>query len=101
MRISAKTREGIAVLERKIQTSILEGELAEESVLVTRVRHKRALEASLEALKRSREALGRRESLEFVTLDLKQSLDALREFVGEIYSEDLLDVIFSEFCVGK
>jgi tRNA modification GTPase len=36
-----------------------------------------------------------------VVVDLKESLDHLSELIGEIYSEDLLDVIFSEFCIGK
>ena len=99
--VSAKTREGIELLEEKIAFSILKHELNEESVLITRMRHKRALETSLEALEKSIAAFSKRQSLEFVALDLKQALDALKEFVGEIYSEDLLDVIFKEFCIGK
>lgn len=99
--VSAKTREGIEPLEEKIAFSILKHELNEESVLITRARHKRALETSLEALEKSIAAFSKQASLEFVALDLKQALDALKEFVGEIYSEDLLDVIFKEFCIGK
>ena len=99
--LSAKTRRGMDQLEKKIETAILEGELGQESILITRLRHKRALEESLEALKKSTAALEQKKSLEFVVFDLKQALDALREFVGEIYSEDLLDVIFKEFCIGK
>jgi tRNA modification GTPase len=99
--VSAKTREGIGELEEKISSSVLKHELNEESILITRMRHKRALEASFEALQKSIAAFSKRESLEFVALDLKQALDALKEFVGEIYSEDLLDVIFKEFCIGK
>lgn len=99
--LSAKTREGIDDLEKRIGSSILEGELNQESVLITRFRHQQALQTSLELLEKSFQALVRKESLEFVALDLKQSLDALKELVGEIYSEDLLDVVFREFCIGK
>jgi len=99
--VSAKTRTGIDDLEKKISDLILDHDLGQESVLITRLRHKRALEHSLEALDKSFNAFLRNESLEFITLDLKQSLDALRELVGEIYTEDLLDVIFKEFCIGK
>ncbi len=99
--VSAKTRAGIDDLEKKISDLILDHDLGQESVLITRLRHKRALEHSLEALDKSFNAFLRNESLEFITLDLKQSLDALRELVGEIYTEDLLDVIFKEFCIGK
>jgi tRNA U34 5-carboxymethylaminomethyl modifying GTPase MnmE/TrmE len=38
---------------------------------------------------------------EFVLVDLQQTIESLREFIGEVYSEDLLDVIFQEFCIGK
>ena len=99
--VSAKTREGIDELEKKIVNSILEGELNAESVLIVRLRHRQALQASLELLKKGFQAFLKKESLEFVALDLKQSLDSLKELVGEIYSEDLLDVIFREFCIGK
>ena len=101
VKASQKTREGIDQLENEIQTAILKDEIAEESILITRLRHKRAIEASLESLKRSEAAMREKASLELVTVDLKQALDALSEFVGEIYSEDLLDVIFGEFCIGK
>ena len=99
--LSAKTREGIESLEKRIVNTILEDELDKESVMITRLRHKKALEASLESLQKSFSTLLKKESLEFVAIDLKQSLDALRELIGEIYSEDLLDVIFKEFCIGK
>ncbi|MBI4394961.1 MAG: tRNA uridine-5-carboxymethylaminomethyl(34) synthesis GTPase MnmE [Candidatus Omnitrophica bacterium] len=99
--VSAKTREGLENLEKKIVNLILGTEVAEESVLITRLRHRWALEASLESLEKSFQTFLNMESLEFVVLDLKQSLDALKELVGEIYSEDLLDVIFKEFCIGK
>ena len=76
-------------------------EFGQAPVLVTRLRHKRALEISLKSLRKSMLTLKEKKSLEFVTFDLRKSLDALKELVGEIYSEDLLDVIFKEFCIGK
>ncbi|OGW89707.1 MAG: tRNA uridine-5-carboxymethylaminomethyl(34) synthesis GTPase MnmE [Omnitrophica bacterium RIFCSPLOWO2_01_FULL_50_24] len=99
--ISAKTGEGIDAIRKVISEAVLKEEFGSESVLITRLRHKRALVASLESIEKSIDSLRQRESLELVTLDLKQALDALRELVGEIYSEDLLDVIFKEFCIGK
>lgn len=99
--LSAKTGEGIEDLQKKIGSLILESDFHSESAVVTHERHKQALETALEALRRSQAAFLRGESLEFVILDLKTALDALRELVGEIYSEDLLDVVFAEFCIGK
>lgn len=100
--VSAKTRQGFSELEEKI-SSILSSSapLSESSEQITRLRHKNALEEALGYLRRAHENFSERESLEYVAEDLKAALDALRELVGEIYSEDLLDVLFSEFCIGK
>lgn len=99
--VSAKTRAGLKEIEGKIKSLVWNGEVRAESAQVTRLRHKRALEESLEALQKSRETFLARGSLEFVTLDLKRALDSLKEIVGEVYSDDLLSVIFKEFCIGK
>ena len=101
VKVSSRTREGLAELEKIIGAKIFQGPSDSEGEQVTRLRHKNALEKSLEHWKKALQAFGRRDSLELVTVDLKASLDALRELIGEIYSEDLLDVIFSEFCIGK
>lgn len=101
LKVSAVTRQGLAALEEKMAAALLERPVESEGEQITRLRHKHALENSSASLRRAREALGRRESLEFVAIDLKAALDGLRELIGEIYSEDLLDVIFSEFCIGK
>ena len=101
LRISAKTQKEFDELHRKIADIILEGGIEKEGEQITRLRHKNALEESLAALLRAREAFVGQMPLEFVSVDLKAALDAIRELVGEIYSEELLDVIFAEFCVGK
>lgn len=99
--ISATAGANLPELERRIGSLVSEGKVERESAMITRLRHKRALEESLEALKKSHEAFLAKESLEFVVVDLKRSLDCLREMVGEVYTEDLLEAIFSEFCIGK
>ena len=99
--ISAKTREGFEILEKKAAEKILGTLGAVESGQITRLRHKHALEECAAALGRAKNSFLERQSLEFSAADLKAALDFLRELAGEIYSEDLLDVIFSEFCIGK
>ena len=101
LRISAKTNQGIEDLEKKIVEKILGGRVEAAGEQVTRLRHKNALENAALALAKAEAAFREKESLEFVIVDLKSALDCLRELIGEIYSEDLLDVIFSEFCIGK
>ncbi len=99
--LSAVTREGLDQLENLIAELLRSGPSEIESEQVTRLRHKNGLERALKALQKSEQAFLRRESLDLVILDLKQALDEMKELIGEIYSEDLLDVIFSEFCIGK
>ena len=99
--ISCASGSGILELEKKIRAKMEGMEVLQESLTLTRLRHKQAIEKSLEALGRSREGMEKEISPELILEDLKVSLDALRELIGEIYSEDLLDVVFREFCIGK
>lgn len=99
--ISSLTGRGIPDFEKCIQKELIRSGLTTESLTLTRLRHKLALEKALEMLMRSRKILEEKESAEFVLVDLRAALDSLRELIGEIYSEDLLDVIFQEFCIGK
>ncbi|MSR77827.1 MAG: tRNA uridine-5-carboxymethylaminomethyl(34) synthesis GTPase MnmE [Candidatus Omnitrophica bacterium] len=101
VKISTKEREGLELLEKQIAAQLAQGISGEEGEQITRLRHKVALERALEALKRSAALFHQRESLEMVIEDLKSAIHELRELIGEVYSEDLLDVIFSKFCIGK
>ena len=100
LRLSTRTREGLKELEERI-AGFLEQETSEAGEQITKLRHKKALEAALEALQRAERSFGEQMSLEFVTPDLRAALEAMKELTGEVYSEDLLDVIFSELCIGK
>ena len=101
IRVSAQKQDGLDALQARIEKIISDTGIHEESEQITRLRHKKALEAALESLRRAKESFQKKESLDLVSLDLKVALDQLSELLGEIYSEDLLDVIFSEFCIGK
>ncbi len=98
--ISTKTGQGLADLEKAL-AEFLEKQTSDTGEQITKLRHHHALTQALEALRRARSAYDQRLSLEFVTLDLKAAIDALEELIGSIYSEDLLDIIFSQFCIGK
>ncbi len=88
-------------MKKKIAEKILEGSSEKEGEQITRLRHKNSMDRSLEFLQTARTGFCEKRSLEIVSMDLKAALDELRELIGEIYSEDLLDVIFAEFCIGK
>jgi tRNA modification GTPase len=103
--ISAKTGEGIATLKEKIIEKLTEsrGRGTEEgaNLLVTNARHKQLLDKSLESLDNALRAFVADEPLEVTAMFLRESLDSLGEIVGIVTTEDILNRIFSEFCIGK
>ena len=102
VKVSAKTGEGLDQLTSVIHSVCLkEGLEATPSVLVTRLRHKASLEQAHRSLKEALHSLERKESGECVALDIRAALDALGEITGAISTEDILDQIFQDFCIGK
>jgi tRNA modification GTPase len=95
---SAVTGDGLDVLRRKIQES-LQGE--EACVSSTRARCRESLIRAAESLQRASSALAAGESDELVAIDLRAVLTDLGSVVGEVVTDDLLDRIFSRFCIGK
>ena len=95
-------RIGIDVLKTAIRDEFLSGEFAlGESPIVTNTRHHDALRRSHEALNDVITSLENEMSPDLVSVDLRISLDALGDIVGRTTTEDILDRIFSQFCVGK
>ena len=102
VKVSAKTGEGLDHLTSVIQSVCLkEGLEATPSVLVTRLRHKASLEQAHCSIEEAMGSLGRKESGECVALDIRAALDALGEITGAVSTEDILDRIFQDFCIGK
>ncbi len=99
---STLSGEGLPELEETVANLVLAGKiLHSESVLVTSARHQEALRLAAEHLRASLVPLDRGLPLDFVSIDLRAAYDALGEITGETASDDLLDKIFSEFCIGK
>ena len=99
---STLSGEGLAELEETVANLVLAGKtLHSESALVTSARHQEALRLAAEHLQASLVPLDRGLPLDFVSIDLRAAYDALGEITGETASDDLLDKIFSEFCIGK
>lgn len=102
VKVSAKTGEGLDHLTTVIQSVCLkEGLEATPSVLVTRLRHKASLDQAHRSLEEAMRSLERKESGECVALDIRAALDALGEITGAVSTEDILDRIFQDFCIGK
>ena len=100
--ISALHSWGIEELKEVIFSMIAHYRLdASSSVFVTNTRHKLALERTLESLRLANESITQEMSPEFIALDMQRALKNLGEIVGDTPSDDILDTIFSEFCIGK
>jgi len=99
---SAKTGYGIAEARAAILKRISgEEEIDRDGFMITNLRHCQALEKALDGLKRGAGALQKGLSEEFALFDLRGALNALGEITGETDVENLLDEIFSRFCIGK
>ena len=99
---STLTGEGLPALEETIANLVLAGKtLHSASVLVTSTRHQEALRRAAEHLHASLLSLERKLPLDFASIDLRAAYETLGEITGETASDDLLDRIFSEFCIGK
>ena len=100
---SAINHEGIMLLISELEKHVSEKSQAEgrESVTITNERHYSALLRAKEGLSSSLESLRLRESGEFIVLDLRRAIDAMGEIIGLVTSEDILNSIFSKFCIGK
>lgn len=99
---SMQTGQGLVELEEALADLVLDGQaLFGEEVLITSVRHQAALRAAAEHLKAAQCALDEDLPLDFVSIDLDAAYHTLGEITGETASEDLLERIFSEFCIGK
>ncbi len=102
IKVSATKKTGLGRLEKFVIDLIFEGGVApSDRTLVTNIRHKDALERTKKSLKNMVESIKKNMSAEFISLDLKAALDSLGEITGKTVTEDILDEIFSQFCIGK
>jgi tRNA modification GTPase len=98
-RENADELEGL--LDRLTDTVAEHLSRAEASPVVMNQRHRQHLQDALDAVRQARDALNRGVSGDMLTLDLRAALQELGAITGEITNEDVLDQIFSRFCIGK
>ena len=101
--ISAQKNIGIEDMEEKIYSFIVDEKVEDssEKLIITNVRHKTALEKTKDAIRNIFETIDMGLPMDLISVDLKEALDSLSEITGEISSEDILDHVFGNFCVGK
>jgi len=100
--VSALQGHGVTELERTIVRQAFGSEpLAQEEVLLTRARHRHSLEQALQNVRAATEGLRQAVPLEFVAFDVTEALRAIGEVLGEHWAGEVLERIFSSFCIGK
>lgn len=99
---SVRTGEGIRELESRLREAVLEVRMGEGDVVVgTAVRCRESLRRAAENLERAEGLALNDEGEELVAAEMRMALDELGRVVGAVYTDDLLDRIFSRFCIGK
>ena len=100
--ISAKEEKGITELEEQIKDMFFGGEISfNDEVYITNARHKAALEEADRSLDLVRNSIERGMPEDFFSIDLMNAYENLGKILGESVGEDLVNEIFSKFCMGK
>ena len=99
--VATLTRQGIDTLISKIMGRLNGGIASKEGALVTKLRHVEALTRAEGSLLHLEETVDERGPHECIALDLRAAVDSLGEILGTVATEDVLNEIFSKFCIGK
>ncbi len=100
--ISTKTGQGLDLLRKSIHGALIEADIQQEdSIFITNQRHQQAAISTTISLRRFLDALDQSFSLEFLAVDIREALNSLGQITGETTNDDILESIFSRFCIGK
>lgn len=100
--ISAKENIGITILEDEIRKMFFEGKLSfNDEIYITNIRHKTAIQEGIKSLEQVCISIESGMPEDFYSIDLMNAYEVLGEIIGESVGEDLVNMIFSEFCMGK
>lgn len=100
VKVSALTRQGLDELRTALRGCFLDSSKESETV-VTNVRHKAALERARSSLSEVQRAMEQGMPPDIVAVDLQEARDDLEEIIGAVTNDDILERIFSQFCIGK
>ncbi|MCM1158784.1 MAG: tRNA uridine-5-carboxymethylaminomethyl(34) synthesis GTPase MnmE [Bacteroidales bacterium] len=100
--ISAKEKTGFEEFYQLLKNMFFHGSLSyNDEVYITNLRHKEALEKSLEGIRLVRRSIAEGMPEDFYSIDLMEAYERLGDIIGESVEDDLVDTIFREFCMGK
>ncbi|MFD1770493.1 tRNA uridine-5-carboxymethylaminomethyl(34) synthesis GTPase MnmE [Sphingobacterium suaedae] len=99
--ISAKEQIGIEELKDELLAQVNLAHINTDDVMVTNIRHVEALQKTADALHRVLNGIDNPVTSDFLAMDIRQALHHLGEITGTVTTDDLLENIFSKFCIGK
>ena len=100
--VSAKEEQGIRELEETVKEMFLKGEISfNDQIYLTNIRQKNALSDALESMKKVIQSIDDGMPEDFYSIDLMDAYESLGSITGESVGEDLINEIFSKFCMGK
>ena len=102
IKISAKDGSGIEELYKEIEEMFqIKGLETGEEIIVTNMRHKNQIELAIKNIEEAKIAVINNLPIDIISISLKQTLEELSKITGEDVSEDIINEIFSKFCLGK
>ena len=102
IKISALKKEGIEELCNKISELFNLKEInIDNELLITNVRHKNIISKALENTKKTKEQMKKNMPIDIITIYINEILNDLSQITGEVVTEDIINEIFSKFCLGK
>ncbi len=100
--ISATKEDGLEELKDTIFNSCVKNwKEQKEGIIITNLRHKIAIQAAYDSLGNALKSMETNQPIEITAIDLREALDRLGEIVGAVTTDDILNRIFSDFCIGK
>ncbi|MBE8720342.1 tRNA uridine-5-carboxymethylaminomethyl(34) synthesis GTPase MnmE [Sphingobacterium pedocola] len=99
--ISAKEQQGIETLKDELLNQVNLSNINTDDVMVTNIRHVEALQKTQQSLEKVLYGIDNPVTSDFLAMDIRQALHHLGEITGTVTTDDLLDNIFSKFCIGK
>ena len=101
LRISCLSGEGLPDLEKEIIGRLTKEHLRAESMIAINLRHRDCLRRAMEACERAAKTMRDGLAPEYIAVDLEQAQRAVGEVIGAVDVEEILDSVFSQFCIGK
>ena len=102
IKFSAKNNSGLEKLERTIKDIFFQGEIkSSNEIVITNMRHKEALQEAYGSLKLVKKSIQDNMPEDFYSIDLMSAYSSLGKIIGEEVDDDLVEEIFSKFCLGK